>query len=406
MIKHYYLSIGDNKMKNKLIAKILACLFLASCAGTALCGEDVIAVLTGEKGMTIEPQKYISKDIVLKKPLVIKGRVTDRSGEGIASVKLYVTTLLDYNSFESVTDNDGYYELQVPANETATTYRLSIQFLPGEFEADSTKIFAELDFTPRKVKEKRARPSSSLCLNELVSTRGVASKDNIALSINIAHQKESVLAKKPEEAAEDVVRHKLNPSLSLPIKERLIARLEEMRKIYPDKLVYFEALGLLQYELRDVPGRNYKDASINRLRQALKLKSVNLEIYRTLIDLLSDRGFDGESIQVAVKALTLVPDTSEGYKEKEDFKWLIERAKFNAGLKEEKKVLTKEEKQKRTDWALTLIEDQREVYRKNGYPQQFKRYELREGIQEEWWYYTRGFCFVFLNGMLNTKTEF
>ena len=64
------------------------------------------------------------------------------------------------------------------------------------------------------------------------------------------------------------------------------------------------------------------------------------------------------------------------------------------------------EKKLRNEWSLTLIENQREVYRRDGYPNERKTYKRREGVQQEWWYYGKGVCYIFLNGMLNTKREF
>ncbi len=391
-------------MKNRLIIVVSLFMVLIMVKGSFSFQKDVLAVLTDEKGINIEAQNYLSKEVILKKPVIIKGRVTDKGEEPIPSVKLYVSNLLDYNSIETVSDNDGYYRLEIPENTDATTYRLSIQFLPGEFEADSTKIFAEQDYSASRI-----RPSDSLCLNELIRARAKKTKrkeEKVIITINIAHQKESILTKNPEDAAKDVIKHRLNPSISIPIKERLIARFEEMRKIYPENLSYFEALGILQYELRNVAGRNYKNAAINRLRQTLKLNSTNMEVYHNLAELLADRGYHGEAIQAAVKALTIIGDDAETYEDREEFKWRIERERFNVKLAEKKKPLTKEEKKQRTEWSLKLIEDQREIYRKHGYPLQFKQYDLKEGKLEEWWYYTKGICFIFLNGMLNTKKEF
>ena len=91
---------------------------------------------------------------------------------------------------------------------------------------------------------------------------------------------------------------------------------------------------------------------------------------------------------------------------KQDFQWFIRRAQFNFAEKEKEKKLTEEELKLRNDWSLKLLEDQREVYRQEGFPSEIKKYDRKEGTQEEWWYYNKGICYVFLNGMLNTKREF
>ena len=396
------------KRTNIYFLALVIMLFPLTAGHTQEIDGSILARLTTVDNKTIPPQQYLSKDIALKKPFVVKGKVTDKGGEAIPSVKVNITQLMDYQSFQSTTDNDGIYQIELSSNETATTYKLSIEFLSGEFEFDSNKIFAEKAYQVSSKYPSSYRTSDTLCMNELIYLANKNSnpkEEKVRLVINIAHQKESILTKKPEESAMDVINH-IIPSIPTSIKERLIARFEEMRKIKPEEVKYFEALGLLQYELRAIPERNYRDAAINRFRTAIKIGSANMEVHYDLIDLLSEAGYYGESIQIAVRALQLIGDDASKFNMKQDFQWFIRRAQFNFAEKEKEKKLTEEELKLRNDWSLKLLEDQREVYRQEGFPSEIKKYDRKEGTQEEWWYYNKGICYVFLNGMLNTKREF
>ena len=298
------------KRTNIYFLALVIMLFPLTAGHTQEIDGSILARLTTVDNKTIPPQQYLSKDIALKKPFVVKGKVTDKGGEAIPSVKVNITQLMDYQSFQSTTDNDGIYQIELSSNETATTYKLSIEFLSGEFEFDSNKIFAEKAYQVSSKYPSSYRASDTLCMNELIYLADKNSnpkEEKVRLVINIAHQKESILTKKPEESAMDVINH-IIPSIPTSIKERLIARFEEMRKIKPEEVKYFEALGLLQYELRAIPERNYRDAAINRFRTAIKIGSANMEVHYDLINLLSEAGYYGESIQIAVRALQLIGD--------------------------------------------------------------------------------------------------
>ena len=369
-----------------------------------------IAEVTGKDSKRIMPQQYLSKEIALVRPVIIKGRITDKGKEPIPAIKVYITNLLNFESIESTTDNDGIFQIELPANETPTTYKLSVKFLSGEFEFESDKIFAEKPYQVSKNEPSGPlRASSTMCLNELIynTDRYAPPKDEKAtLILNIALQKNSILTKEPKEAAAEIISNKLNPSIPTSIIERLIARFEELRKINSEELIYFEVLGLLQYRLKEMQGRNYKDAAINRLRMAVKLGSTNMEVFRKLIDLLCEKGFYGESIQVAVKARNMIGEDAKYFDDKQEFEWVIRRSKFNIAEQNKEKKITDEEKNMRNEWSLKLIEDQRTIYRTDGYPDEIKNYERREGVQQEWWYYEKGLCYIFLNGILNTKLEY
>ncbi len=372
-------------------------------------GDDITAIITTRGDKRIPPQQYLSNEIALKRPVIIKGKITDKSGEAIPAVMVTVLNLQDYKSIRDTTGDDGAYRIELPVNKELATYKMSILFLSGEFEFDSNKIFLEKAYQESSKAIVFTRPSNSMCLNELLYLAGKKTNpksENVTLIINIAHQKESILAKKAIESAKDIMDRDKDISIPISIKERLIARFEEMRKIYPKKLLYFEALGMLQYELKNFTERNYRKAAINRFRAAVKLGSVNIDVYHRMIDLLTEAGYYGESIQVAVRAIELFGDEPDMYDDKQEFELLIRRSKFHFREQDKGKAVTAEEKSLRKEWSLTLIEDQREIYRQAGYPKEIKNYKRREGVQQEWWYYDKGICYVFLNGMLNTKKEF
>ncbi len=372
-------------------------------------GDDVTAIITTANGKRVPAQQYLSKEIALKKPVVIKGKVTDKGGEPIPSVMVLISNLKDDESVQDATGDNGSYRIELPANDKMTTYKMSIIFLSGEFEFDSNKIFTEKAYQESSKDITSYRASNSMCLNEMLylakkKTR-LKSKD-ITLTLNIAHQKESILTKKAIESARDIIDRKNDVSIPISIKERLVARFEEIRKIYPEERLYFEALGFLQYELKNLPNRNYRKAAINRFRAAVKLGSVNIEVYYRLIDLLTEAEFYGESIQVAARGLELFGENTERFKDRQELEWLIRRSKFHFKEKDKEKILTNEEKGLRKEWSLKIIEDQRDVYRREGYPNEIKNFNRREGVMQQWWYYNKGLCYVFLNGMLNAKKEF
>ena len=107
-----------------------------------------------------------------------------------------------------------------------------------------------------------------------------------------------------------------------------------------------------------------------------------------------------------VKAKSMIGENAKYFDDKQEFEWIIRRSKFYIAEQNTQKKVTDEEKNLRNEWSLKLIEDQRNLYRTEGYPDEIKNYDRREGIQQEWWYYEKGICYIFLNGILNTKLEF